>query len=63
MQAENIIHRHIGGLEMHQHPKLEWLLIHRHIGGLESNHYATALFTLIHRHIGGLEIQQKVEYT
>ena len=56
MQAPNIIHRHIGGLESLFAPVALSHSIHRHIGGLENVKNCLQLIVDIHRHIGGLEI-------
>ena len=53
--SEQLIHRHIGGLEKNVILSPFAAPIHRHTGGLEKSGDTTSTLNDIHRHTGGLE--------
>ena len=55
LQGANLLHRHIGGLEIIAGAELLKTKLHRHIGGLENRGNRTDMGRPLHRHIGGLE--------
>ena len=62
MQAEPIIHRHTGGLEIECIANKKDSQIHRHTGGLENKLRVVLVDEAIHRHTGGLEIHSERDF-